>query len=545
MHTASPRLRRPPARRRGRRGVLWTILVVVAVVVAGFVAAALNWSGASLARDSAALARVQTQTFGGTVESVRAVGPNGRRIPLVVARNRLTPRTQLTPGEAVHVTVTIRRPGWLGWALGSTHVLTRTFRAPVAVLSQPVLTVGTGTTLRVRFDRRVHIVAYGPGTHLTNELAAHARRAIVLPRKGAAGSLVVAVAARSWETLGPTQTLYWFPPAQLPVALASPAPGAHLSPLAPIRLTLSKPVSAVFGHSLPELSPAVPGKWVVEDEHTLLFQPSGLGAPLASDVHVTLPKQVAVTGGTGNSMHPTSRIDYTVPPASFLRLQQLLAQAGYLPVDWTPAGTGGARTMTGELAAAINPPAGSFSWRYPNTPAELQAQWTPGQASQITRGAVMMFEHDHNVPVDGIAGPQVWHLLFTDSIAGKRSDSGYSYVFVHRDLPQLLTLWHNGNVILTSPGNTGVPQAPTQLGTFPVFEHIPVGTMSGTNPNGSRYNDPGIKWISYFNHGEALHAFPRASFGTPQSLGCVELPLAAAAQVWPYTPIGTLVTIEH
>ena len=87
--------------------------------------------------------------------------------------------------------------------------------------------------------------------------------------------------------------------------------------------------------------------------------------------------------------------------------------------------------------------------------------------------------------------------------------------------------------------------APTKLGTFAVFEHIPVGTMSGTNPDGSKYHDPGIRWISYFNGGDALHAFNRASFGTPQSLGCVELPLAQAAKVWPYTPIGTLVTIEN
>jgi len=112
-------------------------------------------------------------------------------------------------------------------------------------------------------------------------------------------------------------------------------------------------------------------------------------------------------------------------------------------------------------------------------------------------------------------------------------------------VPQLLTLWHNGHIVITSPGNTGVPAAPTQLGTYPVFEHIPVGTMSGTNPDGSHYNDPGIRWISYFHGGDALHSFNRASFGTPQSLGCVELPLATAAKVWPYTPIGTLVTIEN
>jgi lipoprotein-anchoring transpeptidase ErfK/SrfK len=156
----------------------------------------------------------------------------------------------------------------------------------------------------------------------------------------------------------------------------------------------------------------------------------------------------------------------------------------------------------------------------------------------------MMFEDTHGLTVDGLTGSQVWRALIGDAVAGKRRTVGYSYVYVHRNLPQSLNLWHDGHVILSSPGNTGVPSAPTQLGTYPVFEHIPVGTMSGTNPDGSHYNDPGIRYISYFHGGDALHSFNRASFGTPQSLGCVELPLAAAAKVWPYTPIGTLVTIE-
>jgi hypothetical protein len=157
----------------------------------------------------------------------------------------------------------------------------------------------------------------------------------------------------------------------------------------------------------------------------------------------------------------------------------------------------------------------------------------------------MLFEDTHGLDVDGFAGPKVWRALIGDALAGRRRDDGYSYVFVHRNLPQSLNLWHDGQVILSSPGNTGVPAAPTQLGTWPVFEHIAVGTMSGTNPNGSHYNDPGIRYISYFHGGDAIHAFNRSSFGTPQSLGCVELPLAAAAKVWPYTPIGTLVTIEN
>ncbi len=68
---------------------------------------------------------------------------------------------------------------------------------------------------------------------------------------------------------------------------------------------------------------------------------------------------------------------------------------------------------------------------------------------------------------------------------------------------------------------------------------------AASKPGGSTYNYPGIRYISYLNGGDAIHAFTRASFGTPQSLGCVELSLASAAKVWPYTPIGTLVTVER
>ncbi len=91
--------------------------------------------------------------------------------------------------------------------------------------------------------------------------------------------------------------------------------------------------------------------------------------------------------------------------------------------------------------------------------------------------------------------------------------------------------------------NTGVASAPTASGTFPVFEHLPVTTMTGTNPDGSQYSDPGIQWVSYFNGGDALHAFDRASYGTPQSDGCVEMPEDAAARVYPFTPIGTIVNV--
>jgi hypothetical protein len=222
----------------------------------------------------------------------------------------------------------------------------------------------------------------------------------------------------------------------------------------------------------------------------------------------------------------------------------LLAQLGWLPLDWKPSGTAVAHTARAQAAAAVAPPRGSFHWRYPNTPTQLRALWTPGHLNQIVKGAVMSFEHTHGLAADGLAGPMVWHALLTDAVAARRTTAPYSYVYVRVKEPQLLTLWSAGHTVLTSPGNTGIPSRPTAAGTFAVFEHIPSGTMTGTNPDGAHYNDPGIRWISYFNGGDALHAFPRASYGTPQSLGCVELPLDAAATAWPYTPIGTLVTIE-
>ena len=47
--------------------------------------------------------------------------------------------------------------------------------------------------------------------------------------------------------------------------------------------------------------------------------------------------------------------------------------------------------------------------------------------------------------------------------------------------------------------------------------------MKGTNPDGTKYADP-VTWVAYFRAGEAVHYFPRGSYGSLQSLGCVELP---------------------
>lgn len=517
----------------GSLSAVLVLLVVAAVWV-------VTHAGASLGSDPTALAQVRVDSFGGTVRSISAVDHRGRRVALVVDGGRVTPRHKLRPGERLAIDVVVRRPGWVGWALGSSRHEHLSVTAPTARVTDPYLTVASGGDVRVQFDQPISAAAYSGRTHV---LGTPSKTVDVGARSGA-GATRIAVAARAWEQLGAPATVTWFPQSSNPVVVASPRPGTPVAPSAPILLRTAKPVDDVLGSSRPTISPSTPGEWKKRDEHTLAFTPSGFGAPFATKLHIHLPRAVAVTGPDGSAVHTTREIDYTTPPGSKLRLQQLLADAGYLPLNWKASGAPVPATEQAQVRAAVRPPKGAFHWRWSNAPGELRKLWTPGQDNAITRGAIMKFQDRHHLTVDALAGPSMWRALMEDVIHRRRLDGGYSYVYVHRDVPQLLTLWHNGQTILTSPGNTGVPSAPTEIGTFPVFEHLPVTTMSGTNPDGSTYNDPGIKWVSYFNGGDALHSFNRASFGTPQSLGCVELPEDSAAKLYPYTPIGTLVTIE-
>jgi peptidoglycan hydrolase-like protein with peptidoglycan-binding domain len=515
------------------------------VIVGGFFAAAFAMSNASLHPDSAALARVDLQTFGGSVQRVRAVGPGGKAIPISIHDGRLTPKQQLQPGETVSVDMVVKRPGWLGWLAGNEQHEHLTLHAPIADVKTKWLTVSPSAQPRVAFDQPVRTVAYGAPGHLHRHTFSRPRSSFSLGRQESAGTVLVAGAPRSWEKLGAPQSVTWFPASGSPSVAASPAPGSEISPATPLRLTFSKPVQKVIGSAMPTLSPDTSGSWHQVDGHTLLFRPSGYGAGLSTKLEAQLPKPVDVIEGDG-SLHGSNSIEWSIPPGSTLRLQQLLAQAGYLPVNWKPSGAPVAHTPSAELGAAVEPPKGHFKWRFANVPSGLREAWSAGSPNAATEGAVMAFESAHEMEIDGEAGSEVWDAVLRAAIAGKSNpESGYSYVHVSETLPEEVNLWHNGHTVLTAPANTGIPGAETALGTYPVFEHLEETTMSGENPDGSHYEDPGIMWVSYFNGGDALHSFDRPSYGSPQSLGCVEMELEDAAKIWPYTPIGTLVTVEE
>jgi hypothetical protein len=214
----------------------------------------------------------------------------------------------------------------------------------------------------------------------------------------------------------------------------------------------------------------------------------------------------------------------TAPPSSVLGQQELLAILGYLPVRWTPAG---------------------FVWRWQTTPASLQRLWAPGQDTEVLRGAITAFEAHVGLPLDGnISATETADLLAAaaDPEAGA-NPSGYTYAVASENLPESLTVWHDGDVVNVSAANTGGPGAATPQGTWPVYQRLRAQIMTGTDPDGASYADP-VQFVAYFHGSDAVHYIARATYGSPQSLGCVELPLGAAAFVWPYLTYGTLVTVD-
>jgi L,D-transpeptidase catalytic domain/Putative peptidoglycan binding domain len=213
--------------------------------------------------------------------------------------------------------------------------------------------------------------------------------------------------------------------------------------------------------------------------------------------------------------------------------QQLLATLHYLPVTFTPSQP---------LADPSQPAVGSFTWAYPRLPAELIAQWQPGQANVITTGALMAFQDVHHLATTGVADAATWNALLAAAEARALDPRPYDYVSVSEGSPENLTLYVAGRPAFHALVNTGISVAPTETGTYPVYLRYVNQVMTGYNPDGSYYADP-VTWVSYFHGGDALHQFYRATYGWPQSLGCVEMTMSDAKHVWPYTPIGTLVTV--
>ena len=312
----------------------------------------------------------------------------------------------------------------------------------------------------VSFDRPVRLVdAPRPASR-------HSHAAVSAPRDRACRSAVVASRSHERDALTVRARrrargsgcphrcgCSWFPRRERVQALV--APSATDKPLTPRTERdhadlLPGRVEGNRRRHLPVITPArCPGRWRPSTRTR-----SHSGRPVSASrsdptSRCDLPRAVDLASRPGPSSHPhahlgrPARHDPPPPPA---------ARPDGLP-------PGRLELLSGRLQCARTPPRssprsptrppGHFSWPYAaTTPKELRGIWRTFEWNEITRGAVMMFEHDHDLEVDAFVGPQVWHALLDDALAGKRRTTGYSYVYVHRNIPSSLTLWHDGKTIL-------------------------------------------------------------------------------------------------
>jgi peptidoglycan hydrolase-like protein with peptidoglycan-binding domain len=479
---------------------------------------------------------------------------DGRSVKLVDRNGSFVPSSQVPTSTKMEITVKLQRPSWISWLAGRSDTLSRQVTTPSAHLLSNVITAKPGQAVYAVFNKPVSAASVmtsslDPLIHL--KTPSTRIKIVSQVQNGQVGIAHIAVAPYAWESLSPQWKLTYFGIAgRTPMAIISPSTASTSLPASsPVEMTLSQPVTKVFGNKMPTLAPVIngantpKGTWSQATPYTLKFTPSGPAFWPGEQVTMQLPAKVHISTGPGTVSAPTNTTQLTGAQASTLRLQQILSYLGYLPFSWTPSSP--APAGSGTLAAQINfmtsPAQGTFTWRW-NFPSALTSLWQPGVYGVMTKGAVMSFEQVESLNTVGRANPLLWPTLIHALLSHSNDPNPYTWIQVSMQLPETLWLYSNGKVVLTNPANTGIPQDPTAPGTYPIYERFKFNYMSGYNPNGTYYHDP-VYWINYFNGSDAVHGFIRASYGFPQSLGCVELPIPVAQQVFGQVHIGTLVTV--
>jgi len=377
----------------------------------------------------------------------------------------------------------------------------------------------------------------------TSRLAAPGAAALTGSGAGHSSGAAKGSGASASHPLGKAATTV---PDAFRVVSTSPANGASgVDAFKPLEVDFSAPVSTLG--ALPQLEPPLAGSWRQMSADVLQFDPSSPAMPQSTEKLVIPGGSAGVMSQQGPVLPTTTTVSWQVASGSVLWAQEVLAQLGYLPLTFTPDATTQAGSAAGagsSMADLYEPPSGSFTWRYADTPATLKAAWAPGVANRMTRGAIVAFERAQKmIPYTTVRAP-LWPALLTAEEDGTTNPHGYSYVMVSENSPESISIWHNGAIVYKSVANTGIASTPTPIGTFFIYLRYASQTMEGYNPNGQYYEDHGVRWINYFDGNDAIHGFVRSSYGFPQSLGCVELPVANAAVAWTWLHYGTLVTVS-
>jgi hypothetical protein len=304
----------------------------------------------------------------------------------------------------------------------------------------------------------------------------------------------------------------------------------------PLTVTLSGPVSPTS--PVPTLDPADAGAWTTVGDSEV-FTPASTLQPCSSYA-LTVWAATTATGQAPLGRRQTIALKVSCPPIA--ALQQALARLGYLAAKFRPFYTvhllAGAEPRREAAIRAFDPPRG----RLVPDPSDAPPV-DMGHLDETTRGALMVYQLEHDMEPTGEPNYDTWESLLAAETMNRRDRKPYTWVTVSESLPETLEVHRGDRVVLSTPANTGVPGAETQQGIFPIFSRLVSTTMSGTDTDGYHYVVPDVPWVNYFNGGDAVHGYPRASYGFPQSNGCVELPIETAQVVYGMLAIGDIVEV--
>jgi peptidoglycan hydrolase-like protein with peptidoglycan-binding domain len=165
-----------------------------------------------------------------------------------------------------------------------------------------------------------------------------------------------------------------------------------------------------------------------------------------------------------------------------------------------------------------------------------------GVIDAVTRNALIAFQKWEGRKVTGQLGRDDFEAIMNAN-APEAKDAGYKHVEVDLDRQVLVLTDDDGEIKQVLPVSTGSDKqysakgmggrAYTPRGRFRIYSKIAGWRES---PLGLLY------YPNYFSDGLAIHGNPSVP-QTPQSHGCIRIPMSAAIEISRQLPVGTIVLI--
>lgn len=357
--------------------------------------------------------------------------------------------------------------------------------------------------------------------------------AIVLGGARNYGGLLASGSASAASPTTPATPTTPLPPTRL---LALPS-HTVANPTQPLTVTLSAPPAP--SSPVPMLRPAVAGAWATVG-NSIVFTPTSTLQPCSTYTLTVWSGTIAV-GHSPLGKRQTIPLQVACPP--IVALQQALARLGYMGAAFHPRYdihiASGPETRRAAAEHAFHPPRGALVPDPSDAPA-IDA----GRLDETTKGALTVYQSDRGLDATGEPNYATWASLLASETAYRRAPHPYTWVTVSESSPETLRVHVGDRVAFSTPANTGVPGAETARGIFPIYSRLTSTTMSGEDVDGTKYKVEDVPWVNYFNGGDAVHGYERGSYGSPQSNGCVELPIAASHTVYGMLTLGDIVDVE-